>query len=112
MKSLQLVATLLLILTAANEMAAQDLTQSSSLPNKLLVLHGKQLFIDDYVIADLKGVRKVLNQPVKHPRNPIMRKHKREFAISYGAVVWDPTDSLYKLWYQIYFICHDIIIKH
>ena len=102
MKSLQLVATLLLILTGANENVAQDRTASSAVQNEVLVLHGKQLFIDDYVIADLNGVRKVLNQPVKHPRNPIMRKNKREYAISYGAVVWDRRESLYKLWYQIW----------
>ena len=68
-----------------------------------LIIHGKQLFIDDYVIASLEGVKKVLNQPVKHPRNPFMRKdRKREFAITYGAVVRDEKDSLYKLWYQIF----------
>ena len=96
MKSLQLVATLLLILTGANENVAQDLTSSSAVQNEVLVLHGQQLFLDAYEIADLKGVRKVLNQPVKHPRNPIMRKHKREYAISYGSVVWDRRESLYK----------------
>ena len=67
-----------------------------------LILHGKQLFIDDYVIGELKGTRKVLNQPVKHPRNPLMRKHEREHAMTYGAVVRDPRDGLYKLWYQIW----------
>ncbi|MAV35690.1 MAG: hypothetical protein CMJ59_09545 [Planctomycetaceae bacterium] len=68
-----------------------------------LIIHDRQLFIDDYVIADLQGVKKVLNRPVKHPRNPIMRKDtKREFAITYGAVVRDESAGLYKLWYQIF----------
>ena len=68
-----------------------------------LIIHGKQFFIDDYVIANLQGVKKVLNQPVKQPRNPIMRKDKtREFSITYGAVVRDESDGLYKLWYQIW----------
>jgi hypothetical protein len=67
-----------------------------------LVLHGKQLFIDDYVIAELRGTKKVLNQPVKHPKNPLLRKHKREYAMTYGAVVRDERDGLYKLWYQIW----------
>ena len=67
-----------------------------------LILHGKQLFIDDYVIAELEGVKKVLNQPVKHPRNPLLRRHEREHAISYGAVVRDEADGLYKLWHQIW----------
>ena len=37
-----------------------------------LVIHGKQLFIDDYLIGDLQGVQKKLNQPTKHPRNPVL----------------------------------------
>ena len=67
-----------------------------------LVLHGKQLFIDDFVIAELKGVKKVLNQPVKHSGNPLLRKHNREHAMTYDAVVRDESDGLYKLWYQIW----------
>jgi len=66
------------------------------------IIHGKQLFFDDHVIAELKGVKKVLNQPVKHPGNPLMRKHEREHAMTYGAVVRDESDGLYKLWYQIW----------
>ena len=62
---------------------------------------GPQLFIDDYVIGELKGVRKVLNQPVKHADNPIMRQHKREHGVTYGSVLRDPRDGLFKLWYQI-----------
>ena len=42
-----------------------------------LIIHDKQLFIDDDVIADLQGVEKVLNQPVKHLRNPILRTDKK-----------------------------------
>ena len=67
-----------------------------------LILHGKQLFIDNHVIAKLKGVRKVLNQPVKHPRNPLLLKHSREPAIDFGTVVHDERDGLFKMWYQIW----------
>tara|TARA_B100000029_G_scaffold505980_1_gene587850 strand:+ start:980 stop:2509 length:1530 start_codon:yes stop_codon:yes gene_type:complete len=102
MKSLQFAAALLLILIGSTENVAEDLSASGTRPNKVLVLHGKQLFVDNHVIANLDGVRKVLNKPVKHPRNPILRKHKREYAISYGAVVWDQRESLFKLWYQIW----------
>jgi len=75
----------------------------------LLILHGKQLFIDDYVIGELQGVHKVLHQPVKHPDNPLMRKHEREQAMTYGAVVRDPSDGMYKLWYQIWSDAKDTI---
>ncbi|MDA1316373.1 MAG: hypothetical protein O2968_23915, partial [Acidobacteria bacterium] len=37
-----------------------------------LIIHGKQLFIDDFVIGELQGVQKTLNQPVKHPQNPVL----------------------------------------
>ena len=32
----------------------------------------KQLFIDNYVIADMAGIQKVLNSPQRHPQNPIV----------------------------------------
>ena len=32
----------------------------------------RQLFIDDYLIADNRGLHRVLHQPVKHAENPIM----------------------------------------
>src|SRR2546423_15103864 len=70
---------------------------------RAVVIHGKQLFIDDYLIEEIKGAKKVLNQPVKHPRNPLIRREKPwEHSITYGAVVHDKADGLYKLWYQIW----------
>jgi hypothetical protein len=67
------------------------------------VIHGKQLFIDNWMIDELNGAKKVLNRPVKHPANPVMRREKPwEHSIAYGAVVRDPRDGLYKMWYQIW----------
>ena len=43
---------------------------------KAIVLHGKQLFIDNYVIESLTVAKKVLNQPVKHSQNPLVRRDK------------------------------------
>src|SRR4051794_15739149 len=71
--------------------------------SKAVVIHGKQLFIDDHLVEEIKGAKKVLNQPVKHPRNPLIRREKPwEHSITYGAVVHDKADGLYKLWYQIW----------
>lgn len=68
-----------------------------------LIIHGKQLFIDDYVIGDLDGVERKLNQPVKHPQNPVLRRDRPSdgFATDYGTVVYDPKDRLFKMWYQV-----------
>ncbi|MSR59094.1 MAG: hypothetical protein EXS05_15860, partial [Planctomycetaceae bacterium] len=46
------------------------------LVGRALVIHGKQLFIDNYVIESLSGAKKVLNQPAKHPKNPLVRRDK------------------------------------
>ena len=72
-----------------------------------IVLHGKQLFIDNYVIEELAGAKKVLNQPVKHPQNPLIRRDQPWEAnlsspFGYGAVVRDERVGLYKIWYQIW----------
>src|SRR3954453_2268870 len=62
---------------------------------KAVVIHGKQLFIDDHLIEEIKGAKKVLNRPVKHPRNPLVRRDKPwEHSITYGAVVHDGHDGL------------------
>ncbi|MBI3865484.1 MAG: hypothetical protein HY290_26720, partial [Planctomycetia bacterium] len=74
---------------------------------RALVIHGRQLFIDNYVVESLSGAKKVLNQPVKHPRNPLIRRDKpweAKFSspLGYGAVVHDERDGLYKLWYTVW----------
>ena len=68
-----------------------------------MVIHGKQLFIDDHLVGELQGARKVLNQPVKHPKNPLILRDRKSDGISvgYGAVVYDPADRLFKLWYNV-----------
>ncbi len=39
---------------------------------KALIIRGKQLLIDDYLIEELRGVQKSLHQPVKHAKNPVL----------------------------------------
>ncbi len=65
-----------------------------------LMIHGKQLFIDDYVIEDLRGGTKVLNQPVKHPNNPlVVPDNPWEGILGYSSVIYDADEGLYKMWY-------------
>ena len=70
-----------------------------SIVGDALILHGKQLFIDDYVIADLKDVKKVLNQPVKHPKNPLLVRDRpsEESGPGYGTVHYDADEKLFKM---------------
>ncbi len=66
-----------------------------------LILEGKQLFIDDHIIATTEGLRKVLNQPTKHPKNPVLVKDKpwEESGPGYATVYYDKDEKLFKMWY-------------
>jgi len=66
------------------------------------LVRGTQLFIDDWLIESLEGVRRQLNQPTKHERNPVLVKDKpwEEDAPGYGTVHYDPKAKLFKMWYQ------------
>ncbi|MSR60391.1 MAG: hypothetical protein EXS05_22585 [Planctomycetaceae bacterium] len=68
-----------------------------------LIIHGKQLFIDDFVISELQGVQKTLNQPVKHPQNPVLIQDQpwEEAGPGFGTVIFDKDDGLFKLWYEV-----------
>ncbi len=66
------------------------------------LVRGTQLFIDDWLIESLEGVRRQLNQPTKHKQNPVLVKDKpwEVGAPGYGTVHYDPKAKLFKMWYQ------------
>ena len=56
---------------------------NDGIPGDAIIVRSKQLFIDDYITGELKGVKKQLNQPVKHPNNPLVvpderRRHRHQ----------------------------------
>ena len=36
-----------------------------------IIINGKQLFIDDYIVAELSDAKRTMHQAVKHPDNPL-----------------------------------------
>lgn len=51
----------------------------------------RQLFFDDQVIAEMRNLERTVNQPVKHPQNPLLeREHPWEaFRVQvYGTVIY------------------------
>jgi len=70
-----------------------------------IIIDGRQLFIDDYIVEDLKGAEKLLNQPVKHPRNPLIVHDKPWEKGSEGgqiSVIYDEEERIFKMWYGIW----------
>ncbi len=60
-----------------------------------------QLLMDDTIIEDRWRLRRVLHQPDKHPRNPVIVRDKPwEGDTTQGAqVIWDEELGLYRMWY-------------
>ena len=67
----------------------------------------KQLFIDDYIIAESDRVFKVLNQPVKYEGNPVIELKPpltaggARCAVVFGSVIYDEQEKLFKIWYEV-----------
>ena len=63
-----------------------------------------QLLIDDFIVEDRWGLRRVLHPPAKHLRNPILvRENPWEGDTGIGLhVLWDDDFSRYRMWYQCF----------
>lgn len=64
----------------------------------------RQLFLDDTLIDVMERVSRCVNQPDKHPQNPIFEAECAWEAnrILYSDVVFDRDEEIYKLWYSVY----------
>ncbi len=61
-----------------------------------------QLFLDDFLIARMKNLRRDVKQPTKDPNNPLIRQdfpwEKRMIEL-YGTVLYDEVTQKYRCWY-------------
>ena len=57
-----------------------------------LAMGYRELFLDDLMVAELRGIKKVLHRPIKYSRNPVIRHHQRPWqkfrAQLYGTVLY------------------------
>lgn len=89
------------------------LTTATAAPSKELTVrigHQKQLFVDDYIIDELTGVKKVLNPFQKYKANPVLKLDKPwEYPGKIGqfATIYDEQEHVYKAWYHAARIRHD-----
>jgi len=64
----------------------------------------KQLFLDDYIIADMHNLRRKLHRPVRYAGNPILAGDRpwEEVGVDLlgGTVLYDSEERLFKMWYR------------
>ena len=64
------------------------------------IIRGTQLFVDEHLIERLEGATRVLNQPTKHPANPlIVADRPWESRFGFSSVMYDEDEGFYKMWY-------------
>src|SRR4051812_3323026 len=60
-----------------------------------------QLFLDDYLIASMKNVKRTVEEAQKHPKNPLIwpsEKWEEKLLTIYGSVIRD--GEKYRMWYK------------
>jgi hypothetical protein len=63
----------------------------------------RQLFVDDWLIEAMHGLKREQGQPVKHAQNPVFRRQNAWEAARcelYGSAVWDPEHRRLQLFYS------------
>lgn len=62
-----------------------------------------QLFLDDYLVAELVNLHRDMKHPTKHPENPLIRQEypwEARVLEFYGTVVYEPEVALFRCWYM------------
>ncbi|MBI4581377.1 MAG: hypothetical protein HY718_16870 [Planctomycetes bacterium] len=61
----------------------------------------RQLFLDDMLIERTEGLKRVVNPPTRHPRNPLIRPDQpwEGGCGTYGTAYYDAVARRFKLWY-------------
>lgn len=62
----------------------------------------RMLFVDDYHLTDITGLKRTMNPVQKHPANPVLRPDRPwEGSVIYAhsSAMWDDKDKLFKIWY-------------
>jgi len=65
--------------------------------------HGTQLFLDPSAYADRWDVVARVNEPAKHPANPVVVPDQPwEYSIGLPSVLYDGQDKIFRMWYANY----------
>jgi hypothetical protein len=75
---------------------------SGTAPEPIVLDGRRQLFLDDYLIASMKGARRVVETAQKHPANPVLwpkEAWEDKMATIYGSVTRE-ANGRWRMWYK------------
>ena len=78
-------------------------TEPTEIVSPFDVADKTQLFVDQVLVRDTKGVSLTLHQATKHPANPLMKVDKPWEGwriLIFGSVLYDEDEHIFKMWYQ------------
>jgi len=79
-------------------------TEKYFMDQPLQIGNTRQLLFDDFIIEDAWKVKRILHQPLKYFKNPVIYKTEPWEAESVGhpTVFWDDDYGCYRMWYMSY----------
>ncbi|MBM4067704.1 MAG: exo-alpha-sialidase [Planctomycetes bacterium] len=87
---------------ATNAMPDADKNANKNVPGFAVKPGVRQLCLDDVGIEKIDHLQRVVNQPRRHPANPVLKgEHPWEkmSASVYGTMLYDANAKLFRLWY-------------
>ena len=83
--------------------------ERDNIPKVIPVDVGRQLFVDDFLIESMEGLKRVFLHPVKYDGNPVVKAdttlemnggHNATARPNGGGLWWDPNAKCYRFWYE------------
>ncbi|MCM1036794.1 MAG: hypothetical protein NC406_05645 [Bacteroides sp.] len=83
--------------------------EEENIPAVIPVNVGRQLFVDDFLIASMTGLERIWHRPVKYSGNPILDVETEleqnsggnpGASAKDGGVYWDQQQGLFRMWYE------------
>ncbi|MDD5597845.1 MAG: hypothetical protein PHV82_07865 [Victivallaceae bacterium] len=68
------------------------------------VTNRRILLLDDYIIEEMAGIKRVVHQPDKDNNNPVLYPDKpwEGSCVALCSVIYDTEERVFKMWYQTY----------
>ena len=68
----------------------------------ILIGNGKELFLDDFLLARMEGIERVVNQPERYPGNPLLtaKGDWEAGSMQQFGTLYDPRLQLFRTWYR------------